>query len=69
MNNNHKKWGSIAQLLVYLLPDPAALSSIPKFSEFFSYEEIVDVARLINGAAYRKVDSGLKMMIEPIYWL
>ena len=49
--------GSIAQKLAYLLPDPAVPCSTFRLHE---------MTRLINGVAYRKVDSGLKMLTKPI---
>ena len=38
--------GSIAQWQAYLLPDPAAMGSIPIIPEIFSEERIVDVAEV-----------------------
>ena len=43
--------GSIAQWLPYMLLGPAALALIPGIPQIFSQEKIIDVARLINGAA------------------
>ena len=43
--------GSIAQWLPYLLLDQASPGSIPSIPQIFSEEKIIDVARLINGAA------------------
>ena len=43
------KWegeGSIAQWLAYLLPDPAALGSIPSITKNISEEKNVDVAEV-----------------------
>ena len=45
---------------------PAALGSIPSIPEIFSEEKLSMLRRLINGAGWRKADSGLKMLIEPI---
>ena len=41
-----------------------------QLSRFFSEEKLLMMLRLINGGGQRKVDSGLKMLIEPIqFWL
>ena len=45
------KGGSIPQWLAYLLPDPAALGSIP----IVSNKKLSTFVRLINGAGYRTV--------------
>ena len=58
--------GSIALWLAYLLPDPAAMDSIPSIPEIFPEEKLSMLLRLINSAGLRKVDSGLKMLIELI---
>ena len=42
-----------------MLPDPAGPGLIPSIPKLVS---------LINGVGKRKVDSGLKMLIEPIKW-
>ena len=39
---------------------------VPSIPEFFSVEKISMLLRLINFPGYRKVDSGLKTLIEPI---
>ena len=51
----------IAQCLAYSLLEPAAPGSNPRGPKILSM-----LLRLINGAAKRKVDSGLKMLIEHI---
>ena len=58
--------GNIPQCLSYLLPDQALVGSIPSIREFFKKNKLSMLLRLINSAAIRKVDSGLKMLIEPI---
>ena len=51
-----------------LASHPAALSSIPSNPEIFSEEKLSML--LNNNAGMRKVDSALKMLIEPIqFWL
>ena len=58
--------GSVAQWLAYLILNPVAPVSIPRVQS----NNMLMLLRLINGAAQRKVDSGLKMLIKPIqYWL
>ena len=47
---------------MYLLPHPAAPSSIPSIHNFFSEETLSMLLKLINGPAYRQVDNGLKML-------
>ena len=42
----------------------ASEPSCPKFDS--PQKELLRLLRLINGAAQRKVNSGLKMLIEPI---
>ena len=62
--------GSIAQWSAYSLPDPAAQGSNFSIPPKNSKELLSMLLRLINGSAQRKVDSGLKMFIEPIQnWL
>ena len=59
----------MAHWFAYLLPDPAGTGLIPSIPDTFSEEKIgsaAKVKRLINSAAQRKVDSGLKMLIESI---
>ena len=57
---------SMTQWLAYLLLDPAAPGLIPSVHNFFSDENIVNVAESNKRGAWRKVGSGLKMLIEPI---
>ena len=52
--------GSIALWLGYLLTGPAAQGLMPKG------KKLLMLFKLINTIAKRKVDSGLKMLIEPI---
>ena len=48
----------------------AAPGLVHRVPEMFSKEIFLILLRLINGAGLRKVDSGLKMLFEPIYfWL
>ena len=44
----------------------AYIGLIPSIPEFFLDEKLLMLLRLFNGAAWRKVDSCLKMLIEPI---
>ena len=53
-------------MVIYLLPDPAALGLIPKDPKFFQRKIFLMLLRLINGTGWRKVDSGLKLLIDPI---
>ena len=55
-------------VLAYLLPDPAAPVSIPSIPEFFQSRKMLLLRRLVNDPAKRKMDSGLKMLIEPILY-
>ena len=57
---------SIAQWLAHLILDPAAPGSIPSAPKKFSEENKLPLLMLIKGLSRRKVDSGLKMLIEPI---
>ena len=62
--------GSKAPWFAYFLPDPAAPGLIPSVPNFFSVEKLSMLLRLINGAAKRIVDRGLKMLMKPIWcWL
>ena len=57
---------SIAQWLAFLLVAPARCTEFD--SQHFQKiirKKLLMLLRLINGAAYRKVDSGMKMLIEP----
>ena len=56
--------GSLVLRLTYLLLDPAAPGLNPK--KCFQRKKILTLLRLTNGPGERKVDSGLKMLIEPI---
>ena len=48
----------------------ASKPGCPSVLQIFSVKKLLMLLRLINSAAYRKVDSGLKMLIESIeYWL
>ena len=58
--------GSIAQWLAYLLLDPTSLGSIPEIPQKIQSKKLSMLLRLINGAAWGKLDSDLKMLIEPI---
>ena len=60
--------GRIAQWLKDLLPDPAAPGSIPSVPQTFSEEHIVNIVEVNLWCCYnRKVESGLKMLIESNY--
>ena len=59
-------WGGPAWLNGYLLPDPAAQGLIPSIPPEKLEEKLSMLLRLINGTAYRKIDSGLKMLIKRI---
>ena len=58
--------GCIGHWFAYSLPDTAALSSITSVSKKIQRKKLSMMQKLINGAALSKVDSGLKMLIEPI---
>ena len=55
-----------AARLAYLLQEIAAQGSIPRITKLFQRKKMLMLLRLINGAAKKKVDSGLKMLYEPI---
>ena len=55
---------SMAQWLAYLLLHPTALGSNPSVLKKF-FRNLM-LLRLINRTGWRKVHSGLKMLIEPI---
>ena len=57
-----------AQWLANLLLDPAAPGSISSIPKKISVEIFFDVAEVNQRLCLEKVDSGLKMLIEPI-WL
>ena len=52
-------------MVSFLLPDPVAEGSNPSIPKVFQRKKLSMLLRLINGVAYRKVNSGLKMLIEP----
>ena len=62
---------SIAQWLACLLPDPAALDSILSITNFFSEENILNVAAVNQRCSWERiVNICLKMLIKLIkYWL
>ena len=53
-------------MTVHLFLVPAAPSLIPIIPEIFQRKKLLMLLRLIKGAALMKVDSGLKLQIEPI---
>ena len=63
---NQQGGDSIAQWLAYLLPDPSSSGLIPSAPKFFFRKKLSTFLKLINGTGLRKVDSGLKMLIEAI---
>ena len=56
---------SITQLLANMILDPVVLGSIPSNPKI---PKLPMLLRLLNGAALRKVDIGMKMFIKPIYY-
>ena len=49
---------------------PSCTGFDSQLSQFFSEEKLLMLLRFINGAVYKKVDSDLKMLIEPLLgWL
>ena len=56
-------WGSIAQWLAYLLPDPAATDSIPSIPDIFWEEKIVKVAKVNQWPC---IEESGQWLIEPI---
>ena len=59
----------MAQWQAYLLLDPDASGSIPGIPNIFQMKKIANFAEAIHNAANGKVDSGLKMLIEPIDYI
>ena len=60
----------MAAWLAFLLPDPATPGSIPTaFPKIFQKKKLLMLPRLINGAAKKKVDHGMKMLMELIKYL
>ena len=60
----------MAQWLAYLLLDPDASGSTPGIpTNIFQMKKIANFAEAIHNAANRKVDSGLKLLIEPIDYI
>ena len=57
--------GSIALWLAYLLLDPAAQVRFIAFPQSVQMKKLLMLLRLINGARKRKVDSDLKILINP----
>ena len=55
----------MALWLVYLLPDPVAVGSIPSVPKNFQRKKLPDFLRLIISDGLRKVNSVLKMLIKP----
>ena len=59
----------MAQWLAHLLLDPDAPGLIPRIPNIFQMKKIANFAEAIHNAANRKVDSGLKLLIEPIDYI
>ena len=60
-----KRWlhGNEVACLLLIQRLRVRLAALPKY---FQKEKLLMLLRSINGAGYRKVDSGLKMLIKPI---
>ena len=52
--------------VAYLLLTQQPGVRFPAFPNFFLGKKLSMLLRLFNGAGYRKVDSGLKILIKPI---
>ena len=52
--------------IIALASHPAALGLNPRIPQKISEEKLLMLLRLINGAGKRKIDSGMKMLIDPI---
>ena len=53
-----------------MLLDKAAPVLFPSFPKKFQGKKLSMLLRLINSSGWRKVDSGFKMLSEPIkYWI